>query len=380
MSAYKRKNKWWVAFMIDGHRIRQCSPDNTKAGAIVFESQLRQKIANGSLTRANSKAKSMRYKDFVPMWLKDYVEVNSKPSDIVAKKMILRVHLLPYFGEMKIDQITNRIIEQFKAIQQRNKKSPKTINNHLGVLRKSLATADDWGLQVTIPKIKPLKVMLAEVSFLTVEECENVLQSADDIWHDMILLVMKTGLRFGELVALNWQDIDFANKQITVCRSIVKNIPQNSTKSNKIRHVPFGNEVEQMLILRKSASINEYVFSNKHGEFMKSATCRTNLIRICKQVGVTKIGWHLLRHTFASHLSENNISPIIIQKLLGHSDIKTTMRYAHLGNEVTREAVKTLERPIILEGCHNFATKVDNDTKTDKIIERFTANIKQEQE
>ena len=79
------------------------------------------------------------------------------------------------------------------------------------------------------------------------------------------------------------------------------------------------------------------------GTFLPRAKARWELERACKRAGLRLVGWHTLRHSFASHLVMRGVSIVIVQRLLGHVDIKTTMRYAHLSPDVTREAVQRLD-------------------------------------
>jgi site-specific recombinase XerD len=71
--------------------------------------------------------------------------------------------------------------------------------------------------------------------------------------------------------------------------------------------------------------------------------CKWPLWRACKRAGLRRVGWHVLRHTFASHLMMRGVALMAIQELLGHKDIKMTMRYAHLAPDVTRDAVLLLD-------------------------------------
>ena len=355
MGARKRHNKWWVDFCFNRTRFRRVSPDNTRKGAEAYEIVLKQRLARGEPIDKSDTEKIL-FNEFAGQWMRDYVEVNNKRSEIMAKKMILRAHLLPFCGRKALSEIDGVVIERFKARKLQEGKSNKSINNYLAVLRKMLVTAEEWSLLEKVPKIKPLKVMPCKTDYLTREECDRLLSNADGLWKDMILFAMRTGLRFGEIVALKWPDVDFSNGQITVRHSIVGDVPQDSTKSNKIRYVPMTGTVHQTLIDRKSISSGEFVFSEQSGKYLMRERCRRNLQKLCERAGIRGIGWHTLRHTFASHLAERGVSPITIKELLGHSDIKTTMRYAHLGPLAIRSAVEVLEDSGSENICHNSVT------------------------
>ncbi|MDX9913672.1 MAG: site-specific integrase [Candidatus Moranbacteria bacterium] len=159
-------------------------------------------------------------------------------------------------------------------------------------------------------------------------------------YKEMVLFALKTGLRFGELIALEWGDIDFKNSLATIQKSIARG-HLGSPKSNKIRHVPLLGDVSEALSHRSQK--NGFVFCREDGKPLGPVLCLNWLHRACKRAGFRNIGWHTLRHTFASHLAQNGISIVIIKELLGHADIKTTMRYSHLTSLAIKEAVKTLE-------------------------------------
>jgi len=92
------------------------------------------------------------------------------------------------------------------------------------------------------------------------------------------------------------------------------------------------------------------VFCNEDGSYLKSDTCRKVIDAAAKAAGLRTIGWHTLRHTFASHLVMRRVPLAAVQKLLGHASIKTTMRYAHLSPSVTENAVSVLDGEGAQEG------------------------------
>ena len=215
----------------------------------------------------------------------------------------------------------------------------KSVNNHLIVLNKCLNTAQEWGVIKITPNVKLLKVQPQKFDFLSHEECQLLLDNCDGMLKEMVLLGLRTGLRFGELIALEWSDIDFNSNLMTVQKSIVRG-HLGSPKSNKIRYVPLLADVSDMLSLRFKK--DGLVFS-KYDQPLGPMLCLRWLRQACKKAGMRRIGFHVLRHTFASHLAQNGVSIVLIKELLGHADIKTTMRYSHLTSKAIREAVMTLE-------------------------------------
>lgn len=336
------------------------SPENSATGAKSYEALLRQQLLKGENILATS-ADVPLFKDFTEKWFANYVKSYNKPSEYSNKQSVFKVHLLPFFGKFRLDQISTLMVEEFKAKKIKTALSYKSINKILSMLRIALKTAEEWEMLKLVPKIKFLKVPPQKFDFLLPDEADNLLVKTDGIWHDMILLAIKAGLRFGEIIALSWKDVDFLNKQLTVEHSIVRGIP-GSTKSNKIRYVPMTGSLVAMLEQRDKK--DDYIFTLGDNKPMKQIYCIKNLQRICKKIGLRHIGWHMLRHTFASHLAIAGISPIIIKELLGHADITTTMRYSHLSPAAIRESVEVLDRQkaVPINFRHNYVTIEKNET------------------
>jgi len=326
--------------MFNRTRHRHPSPDNSMAGAKTYEALLRQKLARGELLKpAKCEDRKIFFKDFAQEWFQIYVKNNNKHSEILAKESVLRVHLLPHFGNKDIKEINNLDIEKFKAKKIGEKLSPKTINNHLTVFHKSLQCAIEWGYIKEFPIFKKLKTPPSKFDFLNAEECQQLINASYDIWRPMIKVALGTGLRFGELIALTWDDIDFEKRALTVRQAFSKGV-LGSPKSNKTRLVPMTMSVYETLDRMKLR--RGFIFPQPNGEHMSHGSCNHHIHRICKMAGLRKIGWHCLRHTFASHLAQRGANLVAIQGLLGHSEIRTTMRYAHISAAELRGAISIL--------------------------------------
>jgi len=357
MSTRKIKQSWWVDFRFNDFRYRKKSPDNSKSGAAVYESILRQNLSRGEpIDGKIDNCNFPTYREFAEKWFSTYVRNNNKPSEQKSKSVILISHLIPAFGHLRIDNITSLMVEEYKNKKLKYGLSPKTINNHLVVLSKSLKTAQEWVGLVSLPRVKFLKVPPQSFNFLTSIESGKLLDGIkDNMWRAMVLLAVRTGLRLGELVALQWEDIDMKNRLITVRRSAVRGVV-SSPKSNKHRYIPFSDEVHEALL---SLNNKKGLVFNLNNCLMNHETPRLNLIRICEKAGVKKIGWHNLRHTFASQLVAAGASLKAVQELLGHSDIRTTMRYSHLAPSTLIDTVKLLDT-IKTVKIENFGQQVGN--------------------
>jgi integrase len=353
----KRGKKYWVNFSFNRTRHRKPSPDNSYAGAQAYESLLRQKLARGESVVAEKKQqeKMPLFQDFADKWQKTYVPTNNKPSEQLQKECMLKKHLKPYFGRIPLNQIPALKIEEFKSQKQSEGLCNKSINNLLGILGKCLRTAQDWEIIDKVPKIKPLKVSPKEIKYLNEEEYNRLLVAADDggIFYEMLLFSLRTGVRIGELTALEWPDVNFNNGTVTIRRNIVNGII-GSPKNNKFRTIDLACDILEKLSTRRKN--NGLIFSDDNGNYFSRFTCRDRLDNLCLKAGIKRISWHALRHSFASQLATNGVSLKTIQELMGHSDLKMVQRYAHLEPITLREAIKTLEPKKNLNLWHNSGT------------------------
>lgn len=370
MSVFKRGNRYWIRFRFNHQRYRRPSPDNTAAGAKAYEALLRQKLAKGMPIEEPQKEKMISFSEFIDKWFDTYVKTNNKPSEQSHKFDVIKNHLRPFFGKTSLDKINNFMIEEYKAKKQKQGICNKTINNHIGMLGKCLRCAVDWEIIDKIPKIQPLKVPPQAFKFLTEEEYSKLLESArthePDIY-EMILFALRTGVRVGELLVIDWSDINFSNRTVMIRRSIFKGII-GSPKSNKIRQVPLAEDIYNILYARKE---NEgFVFLNREGKVHSRFSLDRSLDRACRAAGIKIVSWHPLRHTFASKLANNGISLQVIQALLGHSDIKMTQRYAHLEPNTLIDAIRTLEpkKGVFINFGHNMDTIDKNAEKNSSQI------------
>jgi len=352
MSAIKRTAKWWVDFSFQGRRYRIASPDNSRSGAKSFEAVLRQRLAKGTDLIPKPEKKYLTFKEFALKWFEAYVKINNKPSAIKEKKTHLFSCLIPYFGNKRLNEIGNLDIEEFKA-NRLKRSSAKTVNNQLGTMAKCLRTAVEWEELGKIPLFKPLRTDPAEFDYLTEEEAKRLFDHAPEPYKTAILLALHTGMRIGELMALSWTSVDFEKKQITVKSSFSAGV-LGSTKSNRIRYIPMTDDLIQHLSLIEPKE--SYVLKGPDGIRFRPECSRTSINTICNEINLRHIGWHKLRHTFASRLAEKGVSMAVVKELMGHSDIRTTMRYAHLGQHTLRDAIKTLETPQKISLRHNSVT------------------------
>ncbi len=300
-------------------------------------------------------------------------KLRNKQSTIDAKVKILKWHLLPLIGDMRLDEITYTTIEDLKLAlaSQKVKRprktpadgvyptlSPKTVNKSLMVLHRILVVARKRHLIDFVPDFEWLRAPLGEFDFLDYGEADRLIKAAEGQLKTMIIVALRTGLRHGELLALRWQDVDLVAGRIVVRQNVVRGVI-GTPQSGKPREIPLGEEVRNALKTHRHLR-GPLVFCNMDGKMLTDSELRNPLNHVVKRAGLARsIGWHCLRHTFASHLAMRGATLKVIQDLLGHSTITMTMRYAHLAPEIARDAVRLLDN-LPADSCSVVAADAEN--------------------
>ena len=286
---------------------------------------------------------------FSERFLDGYARANrQKASGVAAKAMIIRVHLIPSMGSKALNAITNEEVQRLK--RQLLPKAPKTVNNILTVLNVMLKTAVEWDLIDRVPcTIKLLRVSKGSTRFCDFDEFERLVvaaKSTDSRSHLLVLLAGEAGLRLGEMVALEWTDIDFVKRQLCVQRSAWKG-QIGSPKGGRLRHVP--------LTARLGATLRDHrhlrgslVLCQDDGAPLTQGLVRGYVRRATRKAGLPNNGPHMLRHTFCSHLAMRGAPARAIQELAGHRDLSTTQRYMHLSPAALDSAIRLLDSPGVL--------------------------------
>lgn len=358
MSAIKKRGRWYFRKRVKGHgRIFVTPSDyglsNTKVAA---EEAGRRRIAELRGERQPlASIGGMTLTQFAPTFI-EHSENKNEFSTVKAKRQILRDHLEPAFGNWPLAKINYAAIEDFKAAlnvddeDDEESISGKTGNNILTVLRRLLVLAKKRGEIVTVPEIEWFITTPGAFDFLTFQEAADLVECAEPEWRCMIMVGIKCGLRQGELLGLKWKHVDLNLGRITVQESIVRGRTKG-TKSRRIRVVDLGLDV--LAALKKHRHLRgPYVFCDLAGLALTPGECKWPLYRACEGAQLRRIGWHVLRHTFCSHLAMMGAHPTAIQRLAGHAKLEMTERYMHLSPNVTAEAVRLLDR-----GAHLVPTR-----------------------
>lgn len=255
------------------------------------------------------------------------------------------------FGSKKLSDISTKDIEEFKLLRIKEV-SPATVNRSLSVLRHLFNLARRWKKffgenPVSIVGLLEENNLMERI--LSPEEQNILIESSISYLRPIIITALNTGMRRGEILSLKWSDVDLDNNLITIV--------QTNSKSKKQRKI-FINTIlkKQLAELKLKSGGNENVFLDDKGNRLREI--KNGFNAACRRAGIEGLRFHDLRHTAATRMIESGGNIVAVSKILGHSDIKTTMRYTHPENSL-KEA---------LENLANFGKNTTNIT-TNKNIE-----------
>jgi integrase len=338
----------------------------------------------------------MLFRDFAEEWLRDYAAGNVRPSTYDGYESVLRIHLLPEFGDLYLTEITRKMIDAFvsdwtrggprfqarvrlareraqeRARELRRKprpvrigRSPKTISNALVPLREMLGHAVEWDDLTSNPaeRVKRPRREHREMQFLNADEIRLLLGKADKEWRTFFLCACTTGMRLGELLALRWGDVNWPAGRIWVRRSVNRRGQFQEPKSARsVRAVAMPPTLASALRHHRMASRfkgeDELIFANKDGRPLDGINLTRRAFKpMVRRAGLPAIRFHDLRHSFAALLIAQGEHPKLIQEQLGHASITVTLdRYGHLLDQSVGDASNRLEA-VLFGGSQVAAAK-----------------------
>lgn len=343
-----RRGGWEVDIQVllpDGSRIRdrRRAPVSSRSAALRWgEARERELVVHGP---PKPRKEVPTFQEFVPRFLDGYARANrQKPSGIAAKETALRVHLVPALGSKALDAIKNEDVQRLKA--KLLKKAPKTVNNTLSVLGTLLRVAVEWSVIERMPcTIRLLRTAHPVATFHDFDEYERLIDAAravDVQAHLVVLLGGDAGLRCGEMMALEWTDVDLSKRQMKVQRSDWKGhvtVP----KGGRARIVPMTSRLASALSAHRHLR-GARVLCLEDGQPLTQKIVRNLVLRAARRALLRNQGVHVLRHTFCSHLAMRGAPARAIQELAGHKDLSTTQRYMHLSPAAIEGAIRLLEQ------------------------------------
>jgi integrase len=361
MGVFKKNGFYWIDYYADGQRHRRkISPQKNVATLALKDVQV--KISKGEYLGIYEERKVF-FKDFAEKNYIPYAKANLSPSTYYRCEGIIKTHLIPFFGNAYLFKIGMKDIEDYKT-KRITEVQPATVNREFSRLRHMLRCAVDWGYIKVNPckGVKELKEPPGRIRYLSPEEIESLLAECGpetlrenrynagrplsellNVYLGSIVeIAIHSGMRRGELLGLRWKDIDFRGRMVTL----------EETKNGERRVIPMNDTIYRILKALPVHLREELVFPGINGNMVSMA-----FKRACKRAGIENCRYHDLRHTFASHLTMGGTSLRAVQTLLGHKDIRMTLRYSHLSPAHLLEAVTNLDKTLnSISDSHHLVT------------------------
>lgn len=275
----------------------------------------------------------------INLWMNNS-KIKNKKSTFSNYQYTLKSRIIPKFAKVKKKTISLDIINKFTAELLDEGLAAKSVKDILIILQQILKTGD-INIKIPMPKVPKTEIQILkkeEQLILEKELMSNLNETTFGIY-----LCLYTGLRIGELCALQWKNIDLNNKKINIKKTLVriKNPEENPKKktiviidepksASSIREIPIPDFIIPTLKeLSVDATPNTFLISGTE-KFVESRTFFNRYKKILASIELEKYNFHALRHTFATRCIENGCDPKTLSEILGHSSVKITLeRYVH---------------------------------------------------
>lgn len=339
MGLYKRKDSqfYWMSFRIDHRRVTESSKTTNKKLAERIHAKRLTEIAEGKWF-GKVVIPDVTMAELFDRYLKE-ISPNLSPTTNERNAQMVK-NLRAFFGDSLIKDVTPSVVSRYKAKCLEKKYSRETILRELGLLRRIFNIAIlEWELCKENPVPKALKTLgkvdSKRVRYLSLDESQRLSIALPAWLRPIVTIARHTGLRRSNIVELTWPQVDLV-KQIVV-------VPR--TKNGSPIGIPLTNTATRTLAtLQKVRHLHSpFVFCNDEGKGHSPGMVTTAFRRAVKQAEIKNLRFHDLRHDFASKLVQAGVDIHVVKELLGHSDLRMTIRYCHLAPENLRSAVNVLD-------------------------------------
>lgn len=359
---------------ITGKEVHKNITASTKKGVRAKAREAVNEFVDNGYT-VKTKATIKTYKELVSLWWDSYKNT-VKPNTQQSTKGLLKVHILPVFGDYKLNKLTTPIIQQqVNNWADRANKGVKGAYTNYSLLHNLNSRILQYGVTMQLIQYNPARDVIvprkqqkekAKIKFLDRQELKQFLNYLDTLDHsnyenlfDIVLYktLLATGCRISEVLALEWSDIDLDNGVISITKTLNRYQETNTPKSKSgYRDISIDKATVLMLKQYKNRQqvqswqlgrSEKVVFSVFTEKYAYACNLRRRLDKHFKNAGVTNVAFHGLRHTHATIMLYAGIQPKDLQRRLGHSDISMTLNtYVHATKEGAQKSALIFENAI----------------------------------
>ena len=308
----------------------------------------------------------MTTQELLTEWLENYEKERVKPRTYSRYQGILVTHIIPALGDIEISELSRRRIQEFLTQKKKdgNVKNGESLsatstNLMLTVLNMAFEYAFDMELVEENPcvRLKRVPEDSKKVEAFTKDEqrkLEAQIDSEEDRRLFGIRLCLYSGLRIGELLGLEWSDVDLERGIITIDKTVYREkddtgswqfcVDKPKTKSSE-RSIPLPSYIMEQIREYQKGALSPYIIENKKGERMSIRSYQYIFEKLTERAGVRRLNFHVLRHTFATRAIECGMDIKTLSEIMGHKNASVTLnRYAHSMMDTKIEMMNKLPR------------------------------------
>lgn len=299
--------------------------------------------------------------EYVEKWLEEVHKPIIKLKTYIDYRSLIKNYIVPGLGAIKLQKLTPQQVQAFYSKKLSEGFAPKTVKNIHVLLHKALHDAVKWNIlsRNVCDAVTPPRLSHKEHQVLTPAQVQTLFkQIKGHRFEPLLTLALVTGMRCGELLALHWSDIDFANCSLQVKRTVThfKNLgyveaePKTAKSRRQIKLPLFVVEI----LIKHQAQQNEHrcknpetwldkglVFTGATGNYISLTTLRKTFNNVLKQAGLPHMRFHDLRHSAATIMLSKGTHPKVVQEILGHSQISVTLDvYSHVLPSMQEDVTK----------------------------------------
>lgn len=340
-----RAGKWHVHVKTRGPdgRVREKKKVYTgsKSGALRFERELRQNLESGTYHEDAEEVPTVAA--FAETYLKDAARANLSPLTVDRKRSALNAHIIPVLGRVPVDQLSIGHARRLVASVELSGGGAGIVRNVLQALSNLSRCAVTWGYRDAPIETPTVRYRPKDIDPLSDDEVEALLRQVGlSRMRVGVLLALEAGLRVGEVLGVRWGDIK--GETLHVRRQRSRDGTPRPPKTGEARSVPITARLAAELErARHDTPLGLYVVTKQDGRPIAYDTAKGYLRYHSQRAGRT-VGWHVLRHTYTTRMLRAGVDIRTAQVLLGHGDIATTQRYAHVVPDLLTDAAERLGR------------------------------------
>lgn len=353
MAVYKRGNIYWFKFLWRGERIRESTKQGNRRLAEQMEAACKTQLAKGEVGIRDRKLAptlaEFAEQNFIPFVEK---QKKNKPKTVkFYKERVARLKTFPRLWNSRLDSIKAEDITGFIGARQELGMETSTINRDLATLRRMFKLAMEWErVSKLLPRVRLLSGENRRERVVSADEETAYLQAAAPLLKDFAVLEFDCGLRPEEAHRLKWSQIRSGNIEIHT----------GKTKDAR-RSVPASPRVMEMLMRRRATVAGDWVFPapTSTGHVNEDSLKKQHAAAVAA-AGIERFVIYSIRHTCLTRWAESGMDVFTLKKLAGHANISTTMRYVHMSDARTREAI---EKAWEARGGHKNGHNVETATQ-----------------